>query len=433
MNTILCENPRVIMNPHLPQLIQKYKHYVMRGQEHYFGGKRLVMFDFPYKKFSPKRIGVTKDNISEYYVVDDTTGEVFSMYMLVKCNHCDLCKNSKVNSFVDRCRLETNCYESKPWFATLTYDNDHLPADGLQVRDAQLFLKRLRRNLERSNIENKIRYVLVGEYGKRTHRAHYHAIIWNIPTKTKQEYLDVVSIINKSWQQGYVMCRLINPKDDKGFFYTSKYLKKDCVVPKGMNRTFMLSSRGNGGIGAPFIDSIKETVRRTLNTSYKYYDIWRNKVCELQYSSYVLNRIFPSFCRSVAKEFRDACFDFTLYFRQMSNSLFSVSYAREYDKIKALYGDSVYLCPDGVSIPISCQCGSDTAESFCTHALDVIDHYKNKWYNKDKSTLYTFKWLSDRRAAFLGKLFRTKQPVDIEAAAYIASQRMNYQSPYEVF
>ena len=37
--------------------------------------------------------------------------------------------------------------------------------------------------------------------------------------------------------------------------YVTKYMRKKCVPPSGMNDCFILSSRRNGGIGASFIDS----------------------------------------------------------------------------------------------------------------------------------------------------------------------------------
>jgi hypothetical protein len=75
-------------------------------------------------------------------------------------------------------------------FITLTYDNDHLPVDAsLDVRDFQLFMKRLRKHVH----PKKIRFFHCGEYGENDNenpnhrkqygdsklgRPHYHAIIF---------------------------------------------------------------------------------------------------------------------------------------------------------------------------------------------------------------------------------------------------------------
>lgn len=58
-------------------------------------------------------------------------------------------------------------------FLTLTYDPPHLPADvSVNVRDWQLFAKRLRK------ARGSFRFFMCAEYGDRTLRPHYHAIVF---------------------------------------------------------------------------------------------------------------------------------------------------------------------------------------------------------------------------------------------------------------
>jgi len=57
-------------------------------------------------------------------------------------------------------------------FITLTYDQEHLPADlSLDIRHWQNFAKRLRKNL-------RMRFYHCGEYGSESLRPHYHAAIF---------------------------------------------------------------------------------------------------------------------------------------------------------------------------------------------------------------------------------------------------------------
>lgn len=64
-------------------------------------------------------------------------------------------------------------------FATLTYDDEHLPEGGsLEPKHTQDWLKRLRKSVE----PLKIRYYLVGEYGDETQRPHYHVALFNLPS-----------------------------------------------------------------------------------------------------------------------------------------------------------------------------------------------------------------------------------------------------------
>lgn len=79
-------------------------------------------------------------------------------------------------------------------FITLTYDEAHLPEGGSLVpKDAELFLKRLRKRLE----PVRLRYFLSGEYGDQTWRPHYHAILFNVPL-TAHADIDAV------WQKGMI-------------------------------------------------------------------------------------------------------------------------------------------------------------------------------------------------------------------------------------
>jgi len=71
-------------------------------------------------------------------------------------------------------------YEASQWpsntFVTLTYDDEHLPADGsLDVTEFQRFMKRLRKARE-----SKVRFFHCGEYGDINGRPHYHALLFNV-------------------------------------------------------------------------------------------------------------------------------------------------------------------------------------------------------------------------------------------------------------
>lgn len=74
--------------------------------------------------------------------------------------------------------LEANQWESNS-FVTLTYDDEHLPANrSVDPRDMQLFLKRLRENV----YPRRVRFYGVGEYGDVTYRPHYHLALFNLDT-----------------------------------------------------------------------------------------------------------------------------------------------------------------------------------------------------------------------------------------------------------
>lgn len=109
-------------------------------------------------------------------------------------------------------------------FLTLTYDNKHLPKDySLKKRDAQLFNKRLRRLIERSERPKQYKYFLCGEYGPMTSRPHYHAVLIGLDMWYKD-------LIVKAWHLCDplvgIMVEQIESKNALGYVagYTSKKL-----------------------------------------------------------------------------------------------------------------------------------------------------------------------------------------------------------------
>lgn len=117
-------------------------------------------------------------------------------------------------------------------FVTLTYNNDNieLTKNGfmtLNKRHVQLFFKKLRKNHEKRNklelfnsmYQLPIKYYTVGEYGTKTQRPHYHAIIFN------SSFEDV----EKCWTHGDIYIGKLTPASAG---YTLKYISKDKTIGK---------------------------------------------------------------------------------------------------------------------------------------------------------------------------------------------------------
>ncbi len=95
-------------------------------------------------------------------------------------------------------------------FVTLTYDDENIPEDmNLDPDHPKLWLKRLRKRISPVNI----RFYLVGEYGEKTQRPHYHAAIFGYPTcqrgqtrTTRDARICCINceIIRQSWGKGNV-------------------------------------------------------------------------------------------------------------------------------------------------------------------------------------------------------------------------------------
>jgi hypothetical protein len=103
-------------------------------------------------------------------------------HILLPCGRCIGCRLERSRQWAVRCVHEAQLHE-KNCFLTLTYRNEDLPHDGsIKKRDLQLFFKRLRKRCG----SDKVRYFACGEYGSKTFRPHYHAIIFGIDFPDKK-------------------------------------------------------------------------------------------------------------------------------------------------------------------------------------------------------------------------------------------------------
>lgn len=122
------------------------------------------------------------------------------------CGQCLPCRINKRRVWTTRLLLESLCNVST-FFITLTYRDSELPAGGsVSLRDAQLWLKRVRRGME----PEKLRYYLVGEYGDVSMRPHYHAIVYgsfsgdHVPLEAQRKGKVCSCLFCRSWEKGFV-------------------------------------------------------------------------------------------------------------------------------------------------------------------------------------------------------------------------------------
>ncbi len=99
----------------------------------------------------------------------------------IPCSQCIGCRITKSREWAIRCVHEAQTHEENT-FATLTYNDEHLPPGGsLNLRDWTLFAKRLRKK------RGHLRYFQCGEYGDED-RAHHHAILFGIGFRDKVKW-----------------------------------------------------------------------------------------------------------------------------------------------------------------------------------------------------------------------------------------------------
>lgn len=166
----------------------------------------------------------------------------------IGCGNCIECRLAKSRDKANQMILEKKEYpEDQVWFITLTYSDEYLPfhhtvdtstgeiIEGVSLckKDAQDFIKRLRRYYEYNYGVKGIRYVICGEYGTETHRPHYHLIAYGLPldvTKLKKHSVNDMGQtlwkheeIAKIWGKGHI---IIGRVSWDTCAYVSRYLMK---------------------------------------------------------------------------------------------------------------------------------------------------------------------------------------------------------------
>lgn len=135
-------------------------------------------------------------------------------------------------------------------FLTLTYRDEDLPDDSMLCkRDLQRYIKAIRNHYRKTR---RIRYYACGEYGERTHRPHYHAIIFGV-------YDYEAPAISKLWPYGGVAAGTVTPESIQ---YVAGYVCKKITsktTPKCAREFSIMSLKP--GIGYPALDKVHELMK----------------------------------------------------------------------------------------------------------------------------------------------------------------------------
>lgn len=166
---------------------------------------------------------------------------LYKQEILTNCGKCEHCRLSKVMEWSMRLMHEAQYYKNKV-FITLTYEDKYLPENNnLKKRDLQLFWKRLRIKLQRTYHKDwKIKYYAVGEYGTKSGRAHYHAIVYNMGMHDQQ-------LIHDAWGMGIVHVGTVTNKSTcyVAGYIEKKYSKEFCTNNK-ITQQYSAQSKGMG-------------------------------------------------------------------------------------------------------------------------------------------------------------------------------------------
>lgn len=252
--------------------------------------------------------------------VPDTNLSIFpnsQRFLTIPCGKCDECRVNHAKQWAVRCMCEfesrNDDEKSRCWFITFTYDDYH-NRGVLYSRDMTLFFKRLRKRFK----DYKIKYFYCGEYGSKTLRPHYHAIIYNLPlndlVKYKENFagdmLFVSPELTKIWGNGYVVVGALTLQSAN---YTARYaLKKnetDCFirVSHGFGKDYFFKNMNdiisNGFVSVASNKNILKAsipkyflklYRKYLNDDDKYSIFIRHRMSKRKIYLKMLDKVFKS-------------------------------------------------------------------------------------------------------------------------------------------
>ena len=156
--------------------------------------------------------------------------------MMVPCGQCIACRINRTQEWAVRIMHELG-YHDNASFLTLTYEDTKIPIFSSVVKkDLQDFIKRLR-----SRHVGQLRYFACGEYGDKTGRPHYHAIVFGLPQDE--------DLVRSVWGKGHVMVGNVTFESAR---YVTGYIQKKLsgkeapIVYQDREPPFQLQSSGIG-------------------------------------------------------------------------------------------------------------------------------------------------------------------------------------------
>ena len=205
--------------------------------------------------------------------------------MMVPCRRCRNCRVQAREHWTMRLLLEQKDHDANMvMFVTLTYDDDHLPVNldtgsSTVVKDhVQRWIKRYRYYCRKWHIESP-RYYICGEYGDKTGRPHYHAILYGHPYQT------VYLLLELTWSYGHWS---IYPANDQRIRYVCQYVTKK-LMGKGMmyldgrSNEFALMSR-RPGLGQKALRRIVDSLDGADRQEY-----WETGIIRINGHKYTLD------------------------------------------------------------------------------------------------------------------------------------------------
>lgn len=158
-------------------------------------------------------------------------------YLEVPCGHCEECKKTKRSAIYTRLYYEwLEAKHDKGYCIniTLTYSEDYiLRLDAgnntycvFNVADIQKWIKRIRKHFSDKGIDLSFRYFVAMELGEKTHRPHYHALLFVHSPSVCVSYFN--QVVREKWQLGFTKHGKYGAlvKSAAALNYAAKYVAK---------------------------------------------------------------------------------------------------------------------------------------------------------------------------------------------------------------
>lgn len=208
--------------------------------------------------------------------------EVTNCYqtVMVSCGKCLECAKDKQNSWFQRIYEEIKFHQSKGLkcvFSTLTYNEEtvpwSVPVDYVDSRTGELCHVPALRTLRRSDVRSWIkrctlayrratgkeapRYYIIGEYGSKTFRPHYHAIFLNLSKRDWDIYY------RRDWTRNFGFVgkdEVIKSGHDGLSRYLCKYVSKPALFDFYKNHQGFIEAPRvmvSNGFGKCYVDKMR--------------------------------------------------------------------------------------------------------------------------------------------------------------------------------
>lgn len=346
-----CEKPYVIFNMACFKHLIFSKHYLDNGNVVRLSNNDITKLICEKGKWQPSIFKYYKkairDNKEELlnYLVPTFDGTMIPLFSLVGCGKCDFCRYKKTQQLQIRSLCESMYSTTRPLSLLLTYDDKHLPYEGVNKPDLQKFFKRLRIYLKRHpcstqcGYKDNLRYFCCGEYGSKRQRPHYHLILWNFPDIIFHQskylmYRDLSNLFTDIWTNGRVFVKYTDDNEGSttsGITYCVKYLNKEGCTPfryvkdicdftgeeivrkESLNKPFVTFSRGRGkiqGLGSQWLNDHKEEILCNKHYKGKYTWCFNNEKITAPLPTYFIDKLLPRVSSIIPTEITDIFADF---------------------------------------------------------------------------------------------------------------------------